>query len=114
MKKKELKCYVCDSPSTSVEHVHPLCLFPETKDWKFSSFRKHLITVPSCDLHNSKKSKDDEFLMITLASIFGINGIGILHLATKVSRSIELIGLQDFHEILKKTTDQKQIDENEI
>ncbi|MGB4820227.1 MAG: hypothetical protein WBP33_14050 [Saprospiraceae bacterium] len=113
MNNKVLECYACCEPATSKEHVPPLCLFPEIKDIDFANFRKHLITVPSCELHNSKKSKDDEFLMITLASIFGINGIGILHLATKVSRAIKRKGLENFHEILNKTTDQKPIDENE-
>lgn len=114
MNNKELNCYFCCKIETSMEHVPPLCLFPEEKDINLINFRKQLITVPSCELHNSKKSKDDEFLMITLASIFGINDIGILHLATKVSRTIERMGIQNFHEILKKTTDQKTIEENEI
>lgn len=48
-----------------MEHAPPQCLFPE-----FATFgrdlRKNLITVPSCDQHNSKKSKDDEFLRAAL------------------------------------------------
>jgi len=114
MRNKKLKCYVCCEPSTSKEHVPPLCLFPEKKDLNFSNFRKELIKVPSCELHNSKKSKDDEFLMIALASIYGVNDIGILHLATKVNRAIERKGLQDFHEIMQKTSDQKPNDKNDI
>lgn len=54
---------MCDQPATSREHVPPACLFPEEKDIRTSLFRNNLITVPSCDLHNSKKSTDDEFLM---------------------------------------------------
>jgi hypothetical protein len=53
-------CYMCDSPETSREHAPPLCFFPETKDVG-RDLRRNLVTVPSCDVHNSKKSKDDEF-----------------------------------------------------
>ena len=81
-------CYRCGEPAVSSEHVPPKCLFPEFKDLKSSDFRKHLITVPSCDVHNSAKSKDDEFLMISLAGIFGNNSIGYIHKFTKVNRAI--------------------------
>ena len=56
-------CYMCTSAATSVEHVPPRCLFPEQKDLPIGvDLRKQLITVPSCDIHNSRKSKDDEYL----------------------------------------------------
>jgi len=92
--KKKLKlklqsCYMCGAPATSREHVPPLCLFPEEKDIRTSIFRNNLITVPSCDAHNSRKSKDDEFLMASLAGIIGNNIIGFIHLQTKVKRAIE-------------------------
>lgn len=80
---------MCHEYATSREHVPPLCLFPEEKDIKNSSLRNDLITVPSCDLHNSKKSKDDEFLMTCLAGIVGNNVIGYIHAHTKVRRAIE-------------------------
>ena len=54
-------CYMCDSVETSREHAPPLCFFPPSKDVG-RDLRSNLITVPSCDLHNSNKSKDDEFL----------------------------------------------------
>jgi hypothetical protein len=50
-------------------------------------FRKNLITVPSCDLHNASKSRDDEFLMVSLAGIIGNNSIGYQHRFTKVDRT---------------------------
>ena len=53
-------CYMCDSPETSREHAPPLCFFPETDDVG-RDLRRNLVTVPSCNVHNSKKSKDDEF-----------------------------------------------------
>ncbi|MDC5072991.1 hypothetical protein NRA08_18095, partial [Acinetobacter baumannii] len=64
-------CYMCDAEATTVEHVPPKCIFPESKDLssadKLLDFRKQLITVPSCDDHNGKKSKDDEYLFCMLA-----------------------------------------------
>lgn len=54
-------CYMCKAPATSREHVPPACLFP-ARSLSGQSFRRNLICVPSCDTHNSKKSKDDEFL----------------------------------------------------
>ncbi|MGC4100829.1 hypothetical protein [Ferruginibacter sp.] len=93
MKKKDkLKnqyCYICGAPATSKEHVPPICLFPEEKDVGTNKFRTNLITVPSCDLHNTKKSKDDEFLMAALSGYAGNNFLGFLHTQTKVMRAME-------------------------
>jgi len=79
---------MCDSPATSREHVPPKCIFPENKDLADQNLRDGLITVPSCEIHNSKKSADDEFLMVSLAGIFGNNSIGYQHKMTKVNRAI--------------------------
>ncbi|OOE82802.1 hypothetical protein BZG72_07300 [Salinivibrio sp. PR6] len=81
-------CYMCEKPAVSSEHVPPKCIFPESKDVKGINLRQHLITVPSCDVHNSAKSKDDEFLMVSLAGIFGNNSIGFQHKFSKVNRAI--------------------------
>lgn len=78
---------MCDREAISREHVPPLCLFPTAKDL-VHDFRQGLITVPSCDLHNSLKSRDDEFLMVSLAGIFGNNSIGYKHRFTKVDRAL--------------------------
>jgi hypothetical protein len=51
-------------------------------------FRRNLITVPSCETHNLEKSHDDEFLMVSLAGIFGNNSIGYMHKLRKVDRAI--------------------------
>jgi hypothetical protein len=88
MNVKNETCYMCENPPTSREHVPPKCLFPESKDVKGQNFRENLITVPSCDLHNSKKSKDDEFLMVSTAGIIGNNSIGYHHKLGKVDRAI--------------------------
>jgi hypothetical protein len=83
-----VQCYMCESPATSHEHVPPKCVFPEKKDCQGEDFRAQLITVPSCDTHNSRKSKDDEFLMVSLAGIIGNNSIGYRHKFSKVNRAI--------------------------
>lgn len=85
---KELKCYKCDSKATGREHIPPISIFPESKDSN-EDFRKNLLTVPSCDEHNLKKTKDDEFLMMCLASIVGNNSIGYIQTKTKVKRALE-------------------------
>lgn len=97
-------CYKCGAPATSKEHVPPLCLFPEEKDIKTSIFRNNLTTVPSCDLHNSKKSMDDEFLMAVLAGIVGNNVIGFFHNMTKVKRALERKG-GDMAHVFQQGTD---------
>lgn len=81
-------CYMCSNRATSKEHVPPKCIFPESKDTGGDDYRKDLITVPSCDVHNSQKSHDDEFLMVSLAGIFGNNSIGYMHKFGKVDRAI--------------------------
>ena len=63
---------MCDSPATTDEHVPPRCLFPVESEW-----RKQLIKVPSCELHNSKKSTDDELLRHYIASAGGNNELAL-------------------------------------
>lgn len=84
---KEKNCYFCGNPATSREHVPPKCIFPETKDFPGSNFRKNLITVPSCDEHNLKKSEDDEFLMGCLTPVVGNNAIAFLQTHRKIKRA---------------------------
>jgi hypothetical protein len=61
-------CYDCGKVATSVEHVLPKCIFPEKKYLPdgVGDLRRNLITVPSCDEHNTAKSKDDEYLGLLL------------------------------------------------
>src|SRR5438876_341492 len=79
---------MCSSVATSREHVPPKNLFPEASDIGGKSYRVNLITVPSCDEHNTQKSHDDEFLMVSLAGIIGNNSIGYMHKLGKVDRAI--------------------------
>ncbi|MER0433525.1 hypothetical protein ABR859_18225 [Aeromonas caviae] len=87
--KKVETCYACGEVATSREHVPPKCLFPTELG---VNLRKGLITVPSCDVHNGRKSDDDEFLLASLAGIIGCNNIGMLHKFTKVNRAIRRSG----------------------
>ena len=84
----ERTCYMCEEKAVSKEHVPPLCIFPDKKDVKGLNFRKDLITVPSCNLHNSKKSHNDEFLMLAIAGIVGNNQLGYMQTVTKVNRAL--------------------------
>lgn len=54
------KCYACNAPATSMEHVPPKCFFPDNQ-------RSDPMTVPSCVIHNRDKSSDDEYTACFLA-----------------------------------------------
>lgn len=85
-----LTCYMCENQKTSVEHVPPLCFFPERKDTpENNDYRKNLITVSSCDVHNSRKSKDDEFMYIVMACNGKANDLAKLHQNTKIDRILK-------------------------
>lgn len=62
-KRQKKTCYMCSEPATSREHVPPLCFFPEKDE-----FRKNLITIPSCEKHNSIKSGNDQYLFAVITS----------------------------------------------
>lgn len=112
----KVKCYMCNNEATSKEHVPPLCLFPEAKDVKGINLRKELIKVPSCEVHNSQKSKDDEFLLIALTGAVCNNYTAYQLTKTKVNRAVRRKS-QDFlgKVILKnmKSFSVKVIDETE-
>ena len=63
-------CYMCEAPATSREHAPACCLFPESKTFG-KDVRRNLITVPSCNAHNSALSKDDEFFRTIAAFAAG-------------------------------------------
>lgn len=81
------KCYMCDKMATSDEHVPPRCIFPEQNDVG-EDYRKNLITVPSCDEHNMRKSDDDEFLMAFITAYINNNDLGYRQTMTKLKRSV--------------------------
>lgn len=80
-------CYMCERVAVSKEHVPPKCIFPEQKDAQGRDFRKALVTVPSCDIHNSAKSKDDEYLMMVLTSYFANNQAAQDQIKSKIARA---------------------------
>lgn len=82
-------CYMCERDATTVEHVPPKCLFPEAKDVAGENYRNNIITVPSCVEHNCRKSRDDEFLMVSIAGVLGNNSIGYRHAKSKVDRALK-------------------------
>jgi hypothetical protein len=83
-------CYMCDRPKTSVEHVPPRCFFPEQKDLpRGVDYRKSLITVPSCDVHNSDKSKDDVYLLAVIAAYYENNQPSKDHYGAKILRALQ-------------------------
>jgi hypothetical protein len=98
-----LQCYMCEAHATSREHVPPRSLFPENRDLG-ENHRKELMTVPSCDLHNSAKSREDEFLMVSLAGIIGNNSLGYRHKLTKVDRAIRRSAGRLLDSVFKRKT----------
>ena len=79
---------MCDSRATTKEHVPPKCLFPQKKDLPPGvSLREQLIKVPSCDLHNTAKSNDDEYLLYVLCMNIANNSVAFQHFLTKVMRA---------------------------
>lgn len=83
-------CYMCNKEGVTVEHVPPKCLFPEQKDLPDGKdLRRDLITVPACEDHNSKKSKDDEYLLYCLVMNLPANSIAENHFLSKIMRAID-------------------------
>ena len=85
-------CYWCGKPATTREHVPPRCFFPSKDKEDKSDLVFHwenLLTVPSCDEHNNKKSGNDEYLLAHTAPARNTNGFGIYKTAYKVLRSVQ-------------------------
>ena len=79
-------CYHCGEPATTAEHAPAKCLFP-----RLPGYRENLVTVPSCALHNTEKSGDDEHMLQALnllASEDKMSGHGRDELIDRTSRSL--------------------------
>ena len=63
-----MKCYLCVGNGITKEHVPAKCFFPIDK-------RINLMTVPSCELHNTKTSLDDEYIRNVISLTRGTNEI---------------------------------------
>lgn len=75
---KNLECYACSQLAVSWEHAPPKGFYPRRQEVygvpKEKDYRRGLITVPSCDDHNTAKSGDDNFVqaaIIVFAAIYG-------------------------------------------
>lgn len=79
---------MCDRLATSQEHAPPKCIFPEQKDTGGVDYRRNLIKVPSCNLHNTAKSTEDEYMMYILPASIAANNVGINQFLTKIKRAI--------------------------
>jgi len=73
---------MCNRYATSREHVPPKGFFPD-------GHRDQLITVPSCPLHNSSKSGDDEYLRAVLSSAITSSDLARDEIYPKIKRSIK-------------------------
>ena len=62
-------CYICGRKARSSEHAPAKCFFPSDR-------RSNLIQVPSCEEHNERTSKNDEYLLFIISSHFNNNQIG--------------------------------------
>lgn len=83
-------CYMCDLKATTVEHAPPRCIFPEAKDVSSQKdYRKSLVTVPSCEDHNTATSRDDEYLLYVLSASITSSDVGLNQFLTKVKRAAE-------------------------
>lgn len=82
-------CYFCGNDAATVEHVPPRGIFPRVKDTPDGrDYRRNLITVPSCELHNTEKSKEDEYLLYVLVMSLPSNAIAKQQFLTKVQRAL--------------------------
>ena len=77
---------MCEEIATSGEHVPPQCIFPEVKDLR-RDYRTSPIIVPSCDAHNMRKAKDDEYLMMVLAVNITNNEVARGQFKMKIQRA---------------------------
>ncbi|MEO7432226.1 MAG: hypothetical protein ABIR62_09395 [Dokdonella sp.] len=82
-------CYMCGAAATSSEHAPPKCFFPEA-NLTGHDLRRNLITVPSCDLHNAAKSKDDEYLRAIILLAAGASSeVAKAHFFDKLLRAVK-------------------------
>ena len=79
---------MCDRPATSKQHVPPRCFFPDQKDFPGVDYRKNLITVPSCNLHNLSISDDDFYILFIISSHIKNTDIAKRHFSTKIIRAL--------------------------
>ena len=79
---------MCDAPATTSDHIPPKCIFPEQKDVGVN-YRKNLIEVPACKIHNRGTSLDDEYIMGVLAFHWRNNQAAHKQSVSKIKRAFE-------------------------
>ena len=75
-------CYMCEDEATSDEHAPPQSFFP-------TGHRHQLLTVRSCDAHNTNTSINDEYVRNILVTFAGCNELASGLLSDKTKRSFE-------------------------
>ena len=82
-------CYMCERKYETKEHVPPRSFFPESGEMDNGiDYRRNLITVPSCKLHNLNKSDDDQYLLFVIVSGFRANETAQKMFSRKIVRAI--------------------------
>src|SRR5258706_7796778 len=74
-------CYVCGSPSTSDDHLPPKSCFLKPRP-------TNLLKVPSCSVHNGKRSMDDEYFRLVVTSVCGDDPRAFSHFDGPVMRGL--------------------------
>lgn len=83
-------CYYCNNTKTSKEHVPAKIFFPDEKYSRTGvNQRNELITVPSCDVHNTEKGHLDEYLFIVITMNIMANSDGVHMGLTKMMKMVE-------------------------
>ncbi len=77
-------CYICGADSVSKEHTPARCYFPDD-----ASYRKNLITVPSCKVHNEDTSIDDKYVRNIIAMSIDTNQIAFKQFMAKTVKSFK-------------------------
>lgn len=94
-KRKIAACYFCGSPATSRDHLPPKTMFDDPKP-------TNLVTLPSCDQHNSQQSKDDEYFSVIIKTASASNPVAEkLILGGVVKRFLKRPAL--LHSLLQKS-----------
>jgi len=84
---KNKTCYFCGKPASNKKHVPPKTLFPSIK-YNDKYLNNNLITVPSCDEHNSGKSGDDEYFCNVMKTSLNSNKVPEITMIYPLQRSI--------------------------
>jgi hypothetical protein len=80
---------MCPREATSREHVPPAAFFPEPKDSpNGKDYRRNLLTVPSCRVHNTARSGDDQYIAVVIASTIQSNEVAHRLMTPKTIRAL--------------------------